>query len=128
MASPCMAVPRPGGRPAPSGPMLMSHGAISAGAMGCPNCGACADAAFGAAMSIAAQTARLLSIHIGRLPLLVDAPACDRVVVVDAPKAAVGGELRARRLHHAGVVGGAALEHGRPAIPLPSRAEAHRRL
>src|SRR5687767_10446645 len=87
MISPCATVPLPGGRPAPSGPLLMSHGAISAGAMGCPNCGGCADAAFDAAISIAAQTARHLRVHIGGLALLVDAPACNGVIVVYAPKA-----------------------------------------
>src|SRR5215472_11590363 len=30
-ASPCLGVPLPGGRPAPSGAMLMSHDAISSG-------------------------------------------------------------------------------------------------
>ena len=50
------------------------------------------------------------SIDIARLPLLVDAPACNRVVVIDATQAALRGNGRACRLHHAGVVGGAALQ------------------
>ena len=70
-----------------------------------------------------------LSIDIGRLPLLVDAPALDRIVVIDCPRRPRSAmNCRARRLHHAGVVGGAALQHGRTAVPLPRRAEAHRRL
>src|SRR5438105_12301021 len=121
MASPGAAVPRPGGSPAPSGPTLISHGAISAGAMGSPNCGDCACAEV--ATRTAAQNAMRSSIHIGRLPLLVDAPACNRVVVIEAAKSALGGELRARRLHHAGVVGGAALQNRRATVPLPRRAE-----
>src|SRR6266446_989835 len=92
--------------------MLMSHSAMSAGAIGCPNC--CARA--GVATNVAAQTARSLSIHISRLPLLVDAPTCDGVVVIDAAQTALGHELGARRLHHAGVVGGAALQDGRAAV------------
>src|SRR6266511_5753167 len=109
MASPCAAVPRPGGRPTPSGPMLMSQGARSAGAIGCPNCGACAIA--GAASNSTAQKVSRSSVDIGCLPLLVDAPAGDRVVVIVAAQAALCGERFARRLHHAGVVGGADLRH-----------------
>src|SRR5215510_9673621 len=99
MASPSIAVPRPAGRPAPSGPMLMSHAAMSAGAIGCPNCGPWARAA-GAMVSIDTLTAMGLSVNIAGLPLLVDAPACDGVVVVDSSQAALVGELRARGLHH----------------------------
>src|SRR3981081_1054139 len=117
MASPSMAVPRPGGRPTPSGPMLMSHAAMSAGAIGCPNCGAWARAAD-AIVSIDMQTAMGLSVNIAGLPHLVNAPACDGVVVVAPTQAALVGELRARWLHHARVVGGATLQHGRTAVPL----------
>src|SRR3981189_762573 len=106
MASPSIAVPRPGGRPTPSGPMLMSHGAISASAIGCPNCGAWARAAYGP-VSIDMQTAMHLSVNIAGLPHLVDTPACDGVVVVDPTQAALGRELRTRRLHHAGGASGA---------------------
>src|SRR6476620_3382451 len=111
MASPSIAVPRPGGRPAPSCPMLMSHAAMSAGAIGCPNCGAWARAA-GAMVSMDTQTAMHLSVNIAGLPHLVDAPARDGVVVVDPTQSALVGELRARWLHHACVVGGATLQHG----------------
>src|SRR6267142_2027068 len=127
MASPSMAVPRPGGRPAPSGPMLMSHAAMSAGSIGCPNCGDWARAAD-ALVSTDTQTAMDLDVNIASLPLLVNAPACDGVVVVDATQAALVGELRTRWLHHARVVGGATLQHGGTAVPLPRCAEAHRRL
>src|SRR5712672_4043117 len=127
MASPWIAVPRPGGRPTPSGPMLMSHAAMSAGAIGCPNCGAWARAAD-AIVSIDMQTAMRLSVNIAGLPLLVDAPTCDGVVVVDPTQAALGRELRTRWLHHAGVVSGATLQHGGTAVPLPRCAEAHGRL
>src|ERR1700730_15351544 len=98
MASPSIAVPRPGGRPTPSGPMLMSHAAISAGAIGCPNCGAWAMAAD-AIVSTDMQTAMGLSVNIAGLPHLVNAPVCDGVVVIDPTQAALVGELRARWLH-----------------------------
>src|SRR5258705_5954410 len=127
MASPSIAVPRPGGRPSPSGPMLMSHAAMSAGAIGCPKCGAWARAAD-AIVSMDMQPAMRLSVNIAGLPHLVNAPACDGVVVVDPTQAALGRELRTRRLHHAGVVGGATLQHGGTAVPLPRCAEAHGRL
>src|SRR5204863_1654276 len=121
-ASPCLALPRPAGRPAPSGPMLMSQGAMSAGAIGCPNCGACAKAGE-TAMSTAAQKTAPLRIHIARLPLFVDAPAGDRAVVISAAQSAFRDELSARRLHHAGVVRRAALQHRRATVPLPRRAK-----
>src|SRR5262245_35978999 len=162
-----MGVPRPAGSPAPSGPMLISQGAISAGAIDWPNCGTCAGA--GAATTMAAQSARpliksrrffvtpaeagvqgrrsslalssrfrgnddfirsdrALRIDIGRLALFVDAPARNRIVVVDPTQAALGSECCACRLHHAGVIGGAALQHRAAASPLPRRAEAHWRL
>src|SRR6516162_10774272 len=125
MASPSLAVPRPGGRPTPSGPMLMSHAAVSAGAIGCPNCGAWARA-DDAIVSIVVQTATGLSVNIAGLPHLVNEPACDGVVVVDSTQ--LIGELRARWLHHARVVCGATLQHSGTAVPLPRCAEAHRRL
>src|SRR6266850_3343856 len=127
MASPSIAVPRPGGRPTPSGPMLMSHAAMSAGAIGCPSCGAWARAAD-AFVSIDMQTAMGLSVNIAGLPRLVNAPACDGVVVIDPTQAALVSELRARWLHHTCVVSGATLQHGGTAVPLPRCAEAHRRL
>src|SRR5207302_7301390 len=122
-----------GGRPTPSGATLMSQGARSAGAIGCPRPGPSADIAGAAASSTPAQIipangSKLLRIGIARLPFLVDAPTGDRVVVVDAAQPALGGELRARGLHHAGLVGGAALQHGGTAVPPPGRAEARERL
>src|SRR5258705_7056454 len=104
--------------------MLMSQGARSAGAIGWPNFGACAEAAAVKAR-MAAPATRCLSIDIGGLPLLVDAPALDRIEVILPAQAALSDERRARGLHHAGVVGGAALQHDWPAIPLPRRPEAH---
>src|SRR5215510_9971220 len=68
-----------------------------------------------------------LSVNIAGLPQLVNAPACDGVVVIEPTQAALGHELRARWLHHAGIVSGATLQYGGTAIPLPSCAEAHRR-
>src|SRR5215470_1080605 len=128
-ASPSFGVPRPGGSPAPSGPTLMSQGARSAGEIGCPKRGASAAPAKAAvANRIAAPRARTSRERIGRLPFLVDAPAGDGVVVILAAQPAGLDELRARRLHHAGVVGGAALQHGGTAVPFPGGAKARERL
>src|SRR6516225_2056990 len=107
--------------------MLMSHVAASAGAIGWPNCGTCASAPAGKA-TIAAQSSKRSSIHIGKLPFLIDAPAGDGVVVISAAEAALLSEGRARGLHHPGIVGGAALEHGGSSVPLPGHAEARERL
>ena len=91
--------------------MLMSHAAISPGVTGWPNCGASAHHAAVLANSAAANnTAPAMmgsSQRIVHLALRIDAPACDGVVVILPAQAALGGELRARRLHHAGVVVGA---------------------
>src|SRR5947199_3662629 len=107
--------------------MLMSQSAMSAGATGCPNCTTCAVAAAGAARRIAAQKAKRSSIDIACLPFFIDAPACDRVVVIGAAQAAFGREGGAAGLHHPGVVGRAALQYGRAPVPLPGCAKAHRR-
>src|ERR1700730_12999662 len=109
--------------------MLMSQAAMSAAVTGLPNCGPSAAPAGATAMtSIAAPRARRSSKHIARLPGLIDLPAGDGIVVVVAAQASLGDELRARGLHHAGVVGGAALQHGGTAVPLPGGAEAGQRL
>src|SRR5271154_2272766 len=101
--------------------MLMSQGVMSAGAIACPNCGACASA--GTVANIAAHSARRLRIDIRRLALFIDTPAGDRIVVIDAAQAPFRSKCRARRLPHAGVVAGAALQHRWAAIPLPRRAK-----
>src|SRR4051794_5805745 len=106
--------------------MLMSQSAMSAGAMGCPNCAFC-DRAGVAMTIIAAQKTRCLRIDIDRLALLIDAPACDRVVRVAAARSALRHEPRARRLHHAGLVSGSALQHGGTAAPSPGRSETSKR-
>src|SRR5258708_769406 len=109
--------------------MLMSQAAMSAAVTGLPNCGLSAARVGATAIaSNATQRAKRSSKHIARLPGLIDLPAGDRVIVVVAAQAPLGDELRARRLHHAGVVGGAALQHGGTAVPLPGRAEACQRL
>src|ERR1700731_1705580 len=109
--------------------MLMSQAAMSAAVTALPNCGPSAAPAGETAMtSIAAPRARRSSKHIARLPGLIDLPAGDGIVVVVAAQAPLGDELRARGLHHAGVVGGAALQHGGAPVPLPGRAEPRQRL
>src|SRR5262245_19126755 len=104
----------------------MSQGARSAGAIGWPSPGPSAPIA-GAANMIAAEiiaaVLRRSCIGIGRLPFLVDPPGGDGIVVIEAAQPAFGGELRARRLHHAGVVGGTALQDRGTAVPAPGRAE-----
>src|SRR5215472_6703782 len=107
--------------------MLMSQGARSLGEIGCPKAGVSAATA-GALNVSAAPSATVLSEHIARLPLLVDAPAGDRAVMVLAAQPALRDEGRTRLLHRAGLVGGAALQHRRTTVPLPGGAEAGDRL
>src|SRR5687768_14512443 len=89
--APCVAVPRPGGSPAPSGAIVISQAAMSRGAIGCPKRGACASAGT-VTRDNAAKIARRSSVDIGGLPVLVDRPAGNRVVVIGAAQAPLRGE------------------------------------
>src|SRR5215471_1039476 len=129
-ASPCFTVPLPGGRTAPSGPMLMSQDARSSGEIGLPRLGLCwantGDA--NAKSSAGAAATKILRIDIFHLAIAGYGPGLDHVVVVDAAVAAQRDELRAARLDVAGLVGRTALQHRGAAVPLPGHAEARRRL
>src|SRR4029079_5828067 len=88
-----------------------------------------AHAESSAATAAATSEPRSVLVDIGDLPVARDLPALDRVPVVDRAErhveAAQCDELAERRLHVAGVVDGAALQHGRaPAVPPPGKAEA----
>src|SRR5712691_7759582 len=140
MTAPCAGVPLPGGRPLPSGPMLMSQSARSASLIGLPSPGWSAAIAAAAPPSASARettTARRLPVDMLGLPFGVDGPAGDDVHVshrggghrnVDLGLAALGKHLAARRLRVAGLVPGAALQHDRLAVPAPGRAETAQRL
>src|SRR6266545_7702077 len=142
MRAPCAGVPPPGGKPVPSGRMLMSHAAMSAGSIALPKPGPSAKAAPAANASAAAEI-ETLRVNMFHLPFAVDAPAREAVVVLvrkaehgrDIPGlAALGHELCAGRLHVAGFVPRAALQYRRSAVPAPGHAEPgkglgeHRRL
>src|SRR5579871_6744765 len=126
-ASPCWGVPLPGGSPAPSGPMLMSQVARSSGEIALPRLGDCwaAAAPHRATSAAAAASSRINIFH---LALVGDVPARDHVAVEVAAVATQRDKLRPRRLDVAGLVGGAALQRHRAAIPLPGHAEARERL
>src|SRR5712692_8542468 len=140
MAAPCDNVPLPGGRPLPSGPMLMSQSARSASLTGLPSPGRSAATAVAAppSASMRGMTAvRRLSVDMLELPFVVGGPARDDVHVphregghrnVDLGLAALGKHLGAGRLDVAGLVPGAALQHHRLAIPAPGYAEPGERL
>src|SRR6185436_14431113 len=99
--APLLAVPEPGGKPAPFGPMLMSHFAMSSGDTGTPRCGPCCAVAAPATpmpSSAAAKTARL-HVDIADLSRCRHVPALNRVVVIAIARAARGYQGRSRRLH-----------------------------
>src|SRR5207302_9159492 len=113
----------------------MSQAAMSASVIGLPSRGVSPPAAAVAATK-ASATARArgdLRVHMLDLSLAVDAPAGDAVVVLVGERertghrllglAPHGDELGAGRLHAAGFVPGAALQHRRLAVPVPRHVE-----
>src|SRR5438445_10853485 len=131
MRAPCAGVPPPIGRPVPSGWILMSRAAISAGSIGVPRFGPAEKAALEPRPS-ARTIPGNLRVNMFHLPFAVDRPAREAVVVLVRERehvgdlvglAALGHELGAGRLHVAALVPGAALQYGRTAIPAPRRPE-----
>src|SRR3954464_2769976 len=128
-ASPCFGFPLPGGRPTPSGPMLMSHAAISSGGATRPRFGLSAAKAMAVAMvKPKAATRRALRVDMHHLAFVGNGPRRDGVGVIDCPVPTRGDHLLARRLQVTRFVVGAALQDRRPAIPPPRHAEARQRL
>src|SRR6266850_3298108 len=133
MGAPWAGVPLPGGKPVPSGKMLMSQAVISAGSSGFPRFGAWAKTALEPRESARTKAViGILRINMFDLPLVIDRPARDGVVVLARKSrygrdfrrlAAQGHDLSARWLRVAGLVPGAALEDRRAAIPVPGHAE-----
>src|SRR5262245_6675273 len=97
--------------------MLISQAAMSPGAIGCPSLGPCAEA--GNPNRRTKPLAKYSRIDIADLALLVDAPTCNGVVMVEPTEPTLVGKLRACGLYHAAVVGSAALQNGWAAVPLP---------
>src|SRR6476660_161703 len=105
MRAPCAGVPPPGGKPVPSGRMLMSQAAMSAASIGLPRLGPSARAAPAPnARASAAVETEALRVNMFHLPFAVDRPAREAVVVLvrkaehrrDVPGlAALGHELGA---------------------------------
>src|SRR5262245_39909724 len=140
MPAPIAAVPLPAGKPAPSGPMLMSQPAMSCAVTGIPRFGpSCASAnvsvvsaptpAANASPFVAIALAAInLYVDIADLPRSRDVPALDRVVVIAVVRAARADQCRAGGLNRTGVVDRAAHQHARAAVPAPRHPEAHRGL
>src|SRR2546430_4662409 len=120
MGAPWAGVPLPGGKPVPSGKMLMSQAVISAGSIGLPRFGAWAKAALEPRESARTKAViGILRINMFDLPLVVDRPARGAVIVLARKGrygrdlcrlAAQSHDLGARRLHVAGLVPRAALQ------------------
>src|SRR5467141_4129990 len=126
MGAPCAGVPLPGGKPLPSGGMLMSQAAMSAVSMGLPRLGPAArQPKLTAKIDRAAVN---LCVDMAHRPRAADRPAGHAVVVLARERrhrrdfhslAAYGDDLRAGRLHVACLVPCPALQYGRAAIPVP---------
>src|ERR1700730_4946731 len=133
ITAPWAGVPLPAGKPLPSGPMLMSQSARSASLTGLPSPGGSAAIAEPAMPSTSARDmARRLPVDMLGLPFAIDGPTRDDVHVphregghrnVHLGLATLSEHLAAGRLHIAGLVPGAALQHDRLAIPAPGQAE-----
>src|SRR5260370_41875650 len=131
MAAPCAAVPLPGGRPLPSGPMLMSHRARSASVTGLPSPGRSAATAVAAPPSASARgmtTARRSTVDMLDLPFVIGSPARDDVHVphresghrnVDFGLAALREHLGAAPLHTACPLPSPSLHHHPLPVPAP---------
>src|SRR3989475_2588932 len=81
MRAPCAGVPPPIGRPVPSGWMLMSQAAISAGSIGVPRFGPAEKAALEPRPSARTMPGSLC-VNMFHLPFAVDRPAREAVVVL----------------------------------------------
>src|SRR5262245_55136569 len=138
-------VPLPAGRPLPSGATAMATAAISCAVAVAPKSNVpgypWARARSGAARQSAARpsatslatssTARVRSarrVHILHTPVRRDAPALDRVHVIEQraalERSTLRNELPVGRLRVAGLVGRPALDHRRLSVPDPREAEA----
>src|SRR5262245_43349570 len=114
----------------------MSHAAISRSEIGAPSPGDWAAAAPEPSTRSAASTA--LGVDMLTLPARIDPPARDAVEVLVHETvmifyrrlglAPLGHEFGAQRLRIAAVVGSAAQQHGRSAVPAPRHAKARVRL
>src|SRR3954453_15634513 len=127
-ASPCFGVPLPAGNPAPSGPTLRLHAAISCAVTTRPRSGPSAATAALEPRMIAATAARTgLRVGMLHLALLGDAPGRDRVRMIKCAVATAGNHLLARGLHVSGIIDRAALQNGRASIPAPRQTETGQR-
>src|SRR5262245_5690193 len=115
----------------------MFQAVMSASVIGLPRPGVSAAAVPAPKASTTARARTGLRIDMLDLPVAVDAPARDAVVVLIGERqrarhrffglAARSHELGASGLHVAGLVPGAALQHDRLAVPAPRHAEAGER-
>src|SRR5690348_11968004 len=85
-----------------------------------------AAAAIIAKRNVAANISSF-DIGIAHLASVSDPPRHDGVVVIDRVQPANSGEFGKGRLHIATLIGGAAHDHGRLAIPMPGKAETRQR-
>src|SRR5438105_15275989 len=138
MRTPWAGVPSPGGKPVPSGSMLMSDAAKAAASIGLPRSGPSAEAAP-AARPKASQTAVIspLRVNMLDLPRALDPPAGDRVKMVvqhhrhwrdGLQLPPLGDKLGTGGLHVAGLVPGAALQDCSATVPAPGHPKARERL
>src|SRR5262245_676629 len=118
----------------------MLHESTSSAVAGLPNCalpsnGVCCasatpDVAKTVAVTVAGSAAPTMCLRtdMAHLSVRVDRPTGDAVGHIVPGEPTLGDHRGTRPLHVAGVVGAAALQHRRLAVPAPRHLEAHQRL
>src|SRR2546427_2614243 len=135
MSRPSAAVPRPGGRPVPSGGMVISMPRISSG-VGVrprpyfPDCAQSGTQARSRSTTVmpGSQTSNLRrfgrpTLHIGDPPIGHQFPGANAVVVIIGTYAARGDQFVLRRLHVASFIGGAGCDDSLVSVPAPGKPE-----
>src|SRR5215471_9949640 len=113
MTAPCSGVPLPGGSPVPSGGMLISHPATSAGVAGRPRLGVswATLQVYPATVMLTSTMAVKLCVDIFHLAVCFHLPCLDGMIVVGDIRAVCGHQGIACWLDCTRVVGGAAFQY-----------------
>src|SRR5262249_8984159 len=121
---PSVAVPPPGGSPLPSGGMLISQVAISAGLTSRPRLGpAKAVSTTHMTAIISTKVLKNLQVDIADLSFRAYAPGLNRIVMIHIARRVLRSPLFTGGLDVPLLIGGPALQQHGTSIPLPRQSE-----